>query len=511
MKIGDNVKVNLYGAGKKKHKSLVLNKHGELTYLEHLLKRLKSIPRLEIVLSASPGDNCEELTRIAQKAKCPLFFDSETERHQRLLNTMKKFKFDAMLDLPAIYCALGIEHTKAMINDHCQSGAEITVPVNFPAGGTPLSVLSLKALEKMVKIGYDKPYYKDLEALSDDLEVNFYELEGQRTYFETSLILATEKNRVRVDYLLTLNPATMKDEEKTYEELNKQDKHDLFFKKTTCFTLETTNLCNLRCIGCVHGMKLLTREKGIMSLDDFKRIIRDIPEGSGLNMFGFGEPFINKDIYQMFNLTKNMRTNTSTNGHYFHSEKNRNRLVESHLDHLVVAIDGASEETYSKYRKRGMFTRIINDIRKLIELRDSKGVETPQIDMQFILFKFNEHEAELAGKLADETGFDNILYKTTLGKLKGASKMRVKKDRSLRVFAKSHFLSPFRSCLTPMIMWNGDVSPCCHLFNGDLVIGNMVRQTYDEIKQTDVFKEFVQRRVALEEDACAKHACYCYS
>jgi MoaA/NifB/PqqE/SkfB family radical SAM enzyme len=59
---------------------------------------------------------------------------------------------------------------------------------------------------------------------------------------------------------------------------------------------------------------------------------------------------------------------TSTNGLAFKEEAAR-RLAHSGIDEVTFSIDGASQETYVKYRQRGNFDKAIANLRAIFTRR----------------------------------------------------------------------------------------------------------------------------------------------
>jgi hypothetical protein len=79
-------------------------------------------------------------------------------------------------------------------------------------------------------------------------------------------------------------------------------------------------------------------------------------------------------------------------------------LVKYQFRRLICSIDGASEETYSIYRVRGKFANVIDNIRKINELKQRYSSPFPALDWKFILFGHNEHEVPVAREMARELG-----------------------------------------------------------------------------------------------------------
>jgi len=121
--------------------------------------------------------------------------------------------------------------------------------------------------------------------------------------------------------------------------------------------IEPTNYCNLKCPLCPTGAGLIRREKAAMSFEDFKKILDNLGNQIiHLRLWNWGEPLLNKELPKMIKYakSKNIYVNTSTNSSFLNKENVR-ELTNSGLDHLIVSLDGASEETYSLYRKNGNF------------------------------------------------------------------------------------------------------------------------------------------------------------
>ncbi len=176
--------------------------------------------------------------------------------------------------------------------------------------------------------------------------------------------------------------------------------------------IDPTNFCNLRCPLCPTGVQNLGRKQSMMSLDCFKRYFDPhIPYLFEVYLHNWGESLLNKQTYDMiaYAQANNVGTNLSSNLSALNSE-DLDRLIDSGLEYLVVSLDGASEETYSKYRVRGKFDRVIHNMRELVARRNKRGLKTPVIEWQFIVMKHNEHEVATAERLAAEWGVDLVRF-----------------------------------------------------------------------------------------------------
>ena len=94
-----------------------------------------------------------------------------------------------------------------------------------------------------------------------------------------------------------------------------------------------------------------------------------------------GEPFLNKEIFKLFeyaSVTKKIFTTTSTNGHFLNSE-NAEKTVKSGLDKIIISIDGTTQDIYEQYRKNGQLNTVIKGINNLVYWRKKLQYSTPYI------------------------------------------------------------------------------------------------------------------------------------
>jgi MoaA/NifB/PqqE/SkfB family radical SAM enzyme len=141
-----------------------------------------------------------------------------------------------------------------------------------------------------------------------------------------------------------------------------------------------------------------------MALETFKIILDKVPFAKKIELFKNGEPFLNRDIFAMINLASQRRIKTaiSTNFSFRKPAEFFENLVKSGLDKLIVSLDGASQESYSKYRKGGDFDLVIHNINKLVETKEKFRTRKPVVVWQFLVNRFNEHEISTAQRMAKE-------------------------------------------------------------------------------------------------------------
>ena len=248
--------------------------------------------------------------------------------------------------------------------------------------------------------------------------------------------------------------------------------------------LEPTNICNLRCPLCITGSDQMTRENGIMDLENFKKLMNEIGDYLvHITLWSQGEPFVNRHFSEMvsFAKKKGIKTMTSTNGHFL--SENADKIVNSGLDVLIIAMDGASQETYEKYRVNGNFEKVYDGMRAVTEAKVKLKSKTPAIELQFIVMKHNEHEIDSIRRLAHECGAQTISFKTAQVYSDEQAKEFLptqEKYRRYQLNSDGKFktkLKEINFCrwvlLCPVINWDGTVSPCCFDKNAEYGLGNV--------------------------------------
>jgi radical SAM protein with 4Fe4S-binding SPASM domain len=277
--------------------------------------------------------------------------------------------------------------------------------------------------------------------------------------------------------------------------------------------IEPTSACNLRCPLCPSGAQELTRPKGFINLDLYKKIIDQIaPTTMDLILWNQGEPFLHPEFYEMveYATRKGLYTMTSTNANL---PIDANRLIDSGLDRLIVSMDGATQETYSKYRVGGEIERILDNLRHLQDARRRKRSKIPFIRLQFLVMKHNEHELDAIRRIARETGCDMLEFKTVQIYREEDIEQYLPTNPAYRRYTVGggHFSLKHgvknrcrRIWTQPVANWNGDMAMCCYDKDIQYKIGNLNEQTFAEIWHG---KKLNKLRAAILKNRAAMPVC----
>ena len=173
--------------------------------------------------------------------------------------------------------------------------------------------------------------------------------------------------------------------------------------------LEPLYYCNLDCPLCDRQVFPTPRLKdaGKISLELYDRILDEVgPYLFQCQIFGQGEPLMNWKLTREIVARTHARgifTMLSTNATLITPEMAED-IVASDLDHLVIAIDGMSQEAYEIYRVGGKVQDALDGLRYVVDARARAGRKSLAIEWQFLTHSRNIHEVEEARALAAKLG-----------------------------------------------------------------------------------------------------------
>ncbi len=265
-------------------------------------------------------------------------------------------------------------------------------------------------------------------------------------------------------------------------------------------------ICNLSCPLCPTGTGKLKQDPGFLSLAMYKKILSQIPSVKRVSLFNWGESFLNPEILEIIKYSSRGEkfSTLHTNFNIKRDETFFNELVHSGLDRLSVSLDGASQETYSRYRAGGDFDLVYNNILSLVEAKLRNRKKTPVISWQFIANRFNEHELKKAKEMAGDLG---VLFSTMpmdmnerhpdfnlgrdLEELKKkwlpANPRFIEKrylDKKTKLHSDLYCNFLFSQ---PVISTDGNVYPCCRLTDEVNAFGNINYEPFEKIWNNEKF------------------------
>jgi radical SAM protein with 4Fe4S-binding SPASM domain len=243
--------------------------------------------------------------------------------------------------------------------------------------------------------------------------------------------------------------------------------------------IESTAKCNLFCPMCPReNIYFPPRD---MSMSTFRKIIDETRDYLEFAVpYGVGEPLLNPEIYSMIEYCREsgVPTGISTNATVLTEEASR-RLIKSGLDYIIFAFDGATKETFEKYRKGADFDRVTANIRMFLRLKKELRSRIFCI-VQVVRLRDNREEIPDLVRMWRIEGIDEIRIKKDEVHNEGSA---IPGDEEGRPPLRNPCYLLWRG---PMyVHYDGTVYPCCYIYPNEPV-GNVTRNSMQEIWNSDV-------------------------
>lgn len=169
--------------------------------------------------------------------------------------------------------------------------------------------------------------------------------------------------------------------------------------------IPTGTKCNLKCVFCTDRGENSPINYKDLSFEEFLPFADVISLSSLLQLYGWGEPLMNRDYEKIFDYVvekyPGIHLYISTNGVLL-SEEWIQKLVSQGNICLNVSLNAATPETYSALMKADKFDKVVQNLRNLKKaMKDAKGVS---LSLSFVALRNNIHELPDFIDLAAELG-----------------------------------------------------------------------------------------------------------
>ena len=237
-----------------------------------------------------------------------------------------------------------------------------------------------------------------------------------------------------------------------------------------------------------------------MHIEVFERVLKQVQKTAHTMQFYFqGEPLLNKQLPEMIAMAHQvgLYTIVSTNAQAL-SRSTAEALVKSGLSHIIVSIDGFSEESYAAYRIGGSLHKALEGLQHLANAK-AEFHSRIRIELQVLRLRSNEHEWGWIKKNYKSLGATHLVFKTAqLYNFEHGHPLMPTNEHYSRykktavgtyVHKKASRLSPLTFNLSPcrrlwsgcVITTSGDVLPCCYDKDHRHAYGNITQQSLAEI------------------------------
>lgn len=257
----------------------------------------------------------------------------------------------------------------------------------------------------------------------------------------------------------------------------------------TTIIIDPNNVCNLSCKLCITGQGKSKRLPKLLAFSDFKKIIDQLGEWAiNLDLYNWGEPFLNKDLFKMITCAKrwNLKVAISTNLNHF-SPQMAQELIKSGLDRLILSLHGATEETTQRYMVGNDFNKVIENLKLLIQTKRKLKSQKPEIIWRYVVSRYNEREVDKAQKLSQKLGvdFEILPLKINVGSDPQEVKQGWRSNPSWLPKDKKYRYIQQTDCFWPWeivsVNPDGTIQPCCVFSNPKFDFGNILETPFGEI------------------------------
>lgn len=202
---------------------------------------------------------------------------------------------------------------------------------------------------------------------------------------------------------------------------------------------------------------------GHLKFADFRTLIERNPAIEWIELSNYGEIFLNPDLLQILEFAHRRGVRlTADNGTNLNTAAPAvlEGLAKYRFRRLSCSIDGATPETYAKYRVGGDFEAVLANIQQIRAAKRLYRTPYPLLTWQFVVFPHNTHEVEAARSLAAQLGM-RFVAKLCWTEGRGSPSRRAFRDLYGVEFTRGicHQL-----WVSPQINWDGRILGCCRNF-----------------------------------------------
>jgi len=270
------------------------------------------------------------------------------------------------------------------------------------------------------------------------------------------------------------------------------------FYKYDEIVLETSNICNARCIWCwmyTSGRK----DMGLMTLENYKKFI-DLnykylrKHHIKVNPYHRGEALLHPDFFKMLDYGKEKGVEYKEIHSNFSVKLDLEKLINSPLPKIVVNIGGTNKETHDKVMPGSEFMTVVNNLENILKIMNARS----KIFLKMNVTKYNytqiselpvffarlggDPENVIIGKLsfslpaeATDKERDDFMKNAVSDEMKEFLKFTFDEQHNIKS------KEPRCPYMIPTVKFDGRVTICCHDQLSRLDLGNAFETPLKEI------------------------------
>lgn len=277
--------------------------------------------------------------------------------------------------------------------------------------------------------------------------------------------------------------------------------------------ISITNICNSKCNFCAHSSSMRP-EKGIMHLELLKKIVDQLPVSvKKIYLQKQGEPFLNKYLPSIVQYIKEKRPDIHIALHTNCVVMTRKKIIEvlPYIDSMGVSVSAVSPEVYSKIHGVDKFSLVENNLKDLSELiLDLPKEKRPYVFVDYVKCKDNSlEEKDIVIQFYKDNfpGISSVDFHVMYN-FQGEIE-----EGNLEIYEKLPY-DKFPCCVFPWssitFCHDGLVSYCFVEPRENLFLGDINKQTFDEIWNSEEYRVFRKRMTKKRFNVLAKDGFYCH-
>jgi radical SAM protein with 4Fe4S-binding SPASM domain len=240
--------------------------------------------------------------------------------------------------------------------------------------------------------------------------------------------------------------------------------------------IESTNLCNAKCVFCPRDE--MHRRQGVMDMDLFIKIVDECAALgiTHVRVHNYGEPFLDRQLVEKVRYAKSKgiaEVGMISNGSLITEEIARG-MIDAGLDAINISVDAAGKETFESTRLNLKYDDVIGNIRTLARLRAESGRKRPKLILSFVR---QDNSADERAFIDEWSRVADKVHITDLHNWAG----------TLNARSDVHFPC-YRLWLTFTVLWDGRVSLCCADFDGRHILGDLRTSTIAQIWNSPAYR-----------------------
>ncbi|MBC7458012.1 MAG: radical SAM protein, partial [Bdellovibrionaceae bacterium] len=180
--------------------------------------------------------------------------------------------------------------------------------------------------------------------------------------------------------------------------------------KPHLFILETTSVCNLKCVMCPHGNNESPPPEHLLP-ESLEKVSDFMTSAESIQLTGLGEPLLSPMFWEAltrFTPLTAAKMKVISNGVLLTPERTQ-KILTSGLRQISFSVDSCKPETYARIRG-AQLEKVLGNISSLITARNDSRSTQLLIELNMTVMKENVDELEEYIDFAVNLGVDKVCF-----------------------------------------------------------------------------------------------------